>query len=216
MGLDQDSNNLGLHLVLGLSLNTKETTNNTNYPPISRSSTKANDNNLKCLKPTNEPSLTLGLSGESYNHQQQQQVQVLARNNKILDGNNDNNNKTYNYCEVEPVELSRQASSPHSVVSSFSSGRVVVKRERDLSFEEVELAEAEERVSSRVSDEDEDGTNARKKLRLTKEQSALLEESFKQHSTLNPVTNLSLSLYIRFMVCLHFSFQLTYPYKIDL
>ncbi len=39
-----------------------------------------------------------------------------------------------------------------------------------------------------VSDDDEDGgTNTRKKLRLTKEQSALLEESFKDHSTLNPV-----------------------------
>lgn len=84
--------------------------------------------------------------------------------------------------------MSRQTS-PHSVVSSFSTGRVV-KRERDLSFEEVEAeAEADERVSSRVSDEEEDGTNARKKLRLTKEQSALLEESFKQHSTLNPVNN---------------------------
>jgi hypothetical protein len=66
----------------------------------------------------------------------------------------------------------------------------VVKRERDLSSEEVEV----EKVSSRViSDEDEDGPNARKKLRLTKEQSALLEESFKQHSTLNPVIHLSLS-----------------------
>ena len=77
--------------------------------------------------------------------------------------------------------------SPHSVVSSFSTGRVI-KRERDLSCEDMEV-DAEERVSSRVSDEDEDGTNARKKLRLTKEQSALLEESFKQHSTLNPVSN---------------------------
>ncbi|KAE8665756.1 Homeobox-leucine zipper protein HOX27 [Hibiscus syriacus] len=33
---------------------------------------------------------------------------------------------------------------------------------------------------------DDDGVYARKKLRLTKEQSTLLEESFKQHSTLNP------------------------------
>ncbi|KAF3970936.1 hypothetical protein CMV_005407 [Castanea mollissima] len=81
----------------------------------------------------------------------------------------------------ESIDLYRQASPPHSAVSSFSSGRV--KRERDLSSEEVEAAD---RVSSRISDEDEDGPNARKKLRLTKEQSALLEESFKQHSTLNP------------------------------
>ncbi|XP_065876493.1 homeobox-leucine zipper protein HAT9-like [Euphorbia lathyris] len=77
-----------------------------------------------------------------------------------------------------------QTSSPHSHsgVSSFSSGRVV-KRERDVSSEDINDVE---RFSSRVSDEDEDGSNTRKKLRLTKDQSALLEESFKQHSTLNP------------------------------
>ncbi|AES94482.1 putative transcription factor Homobox-WOX family [Medicago truncatula] len=147
MGLnDQDS----LHLVLGLSLNTsttpKEITTTTPMNPYSTS---------------NEPSLTLGLSGESYNLISHKQA-------------------TKGYGE----ELCRQTSSPHSVVnSSFSSGRVLqVKRERDEEEEEVE----EERVSSRVSDEDEDATNARKKLRLTKEQSLLLEESFKLHSTLNP------------------------------
>lgn len=85
----------------------------------------------------------------------------------------------------ETPDLSRQPS-PHSAISSFSGSRV--KRERDVSGEEIE----EEKASSRVSDEDEDGSNARKKLRLTKEQSALLEESFKLHSTLNPVCILSL------------------------
>uniref|UniRef100_A0A7C9CR77 HD-ZIP protein N-terminal domain-containing protein n=1 Tax=Opuntia streptacantha TaxID=393608 RepID=A0A7C9CR77_OPUST len=39
----------------------------------------------------------------------------------------------------------------------------------------------------RASDEDEEASCPRKKLRLTKEQSAVLEDSFKQHSTLNPV-----------------------------
>ncbi|KAL4363700.1 hypothetical protein GQ457_04G011570 [Hibiscus cannabinus] len=43
-----------------------------------------------------------------------------------------------------------------------------------------------EKNSSRVRDEDEDDINARKKLRLTKEQYAFLEESFKRHNTLNP------------------------------
>uniref|UniRef100_A0A0E0ID25 Homeobox domain-containing protein n=1 Tax=Oryza nivara TaxID=4536 RepID=A0A0E0ID25_ORYNI len=43
-----------------------------------------------------------------------------------------------------------------------------------------------ERSSSRASDDDE-GASARKKLRLSKEQSAFLEESFKEHSTLNPL-----------------------------
>ncbi|XP_020217069.1 homeobox-leucine zipper protein HAT22 [Cajanus cajan] len=166
MGLHQDANTSGLHLVLGLSLTatTKETA----------PSTKPDDHLIKPTpsKPyysSNEPSLTLGLSGES-NHV----AKLVPRNNVVA------NNKVY--CE-DPLELSRQTS-PHSVVSSFSTGRVV-KRERDLSCEDIEV-EVEERVSSRVSDEDEDGNNARKKLRLTKEQSALLEDSFKQHSTLNP------------------------------
>lgn len=67
--------------------------------------------------------------------------------------------------------------------SSFSNASV--KREREqLGSEETETTA---RVSSRlISDEDDDGSNGRKKLRLTKAQSALLEESFKQHSTLNP------------------------------
>ncbi|KAK6923188.1 Homeobox domain [Dillenia turbinata] len=84
-------------------------------------------------------------------------------------------------------ELYRQASDPRSAVSSFSNNNTssAVKRERDLNCSE-EVENNLERISSRVSDEDDDGNNARKKLRLTKEQSALLEESFKQHSTLNP------------------------------
>ncbi|KAD5802616.1 hypothetical protein E3N88_13976 [Mikania micrantha] len=49
-----------------------------------------------------------------------------------------------------------------------------------------------ERASSRASDEDENGMS-RKKLRLSKEQSAYLEESFKEHSTLNPKQKLALA-----------------------
>ncbi|KAE8715616.1 Homeobox-leucine zipper protein HOX27 [Hibiscus syriacus] len=81
----------------------------------------------------------------------------------------------------ESIDLhQRQAYSlSPSAVSSFSNSSV--KRERDLGGEEVGL----ERVSSRVSDGDEEGS-PRKKLRLRKEQSAILEESFKEHSTLNP------------------------------
>ncbi|XP_057784390.1 homeobox-leucine zipper protein HAT22-like [Salvia miltiorrhiza] len=94
-----------------------------------------------------EPSLTLSLSGETYD---------LA----VKKADSDNN-------------LYRQ----DSAASSFSN--VSVKREREMGSEEVE-------IERRVSDEDDDGPNGRKKLRLTKTQSALLEESFKQHSTLNP------------------------------
>ncbi|XP_047066368.1 homeobox-leucine zipper protein HOX27-like [Lolium rigidum] len=49
-----------------------------------------------------------------------------------------------------------------------------------------------ERSSSRASDDD-DGASARKKLRLSKDQSAFLEESFKEHSTLNPKQKVALA-----------------------
>ncbi|KAB5538087.1 hypothetical protein DKX38_015620 [Salix brachista] len=62
-------------------------------------------------------------------------------------------------------------------------------------------AEEEEWISAGREDEEEstNGAPPRKKLRLSKEQSRLLEESFRQHHTLNPVTNPppSPSLFIR-------------------
>jgi homeobox-leucine zipper protein len=80
----------------------------------------------------------------------------------------------------ESVHLHKQASSL-SAASSFSNSS---------EGEEVEV----EKVSSRISNEDEEAS-PRKKLRLTKEQSAILEDSFKEHATLNPVYLLSLSSY---------------------
>lgn len=166
MGIHHDAttNSGDHHLILGLAL--------TNTPSPQSISNKFDHDHDHTLRPKPysskssfinseaEPSLTLGLSRDSYRHPKN-----MGHNNKVS-------------CE-DPLEQT----SPHSAVSSFSSGRV--KRERDLSCEEVDVTETE-RVSSRASDEEEDGTTARKKLRLTKEQSALLEESFKQHSTLNP------------------------------
>ncbi|GAA0185951.1 hypothetical protein LIER_33239 [Lithospermum erythrorhizon] len=111
-----------------------------------------------------DPSLTLSLSGEAFDKKLENCVKVTNDNNK---GTN---------CHDQ--SLVRQNSS----LSSFSN--VSVKREREIVSEEAETTT--ERVSSRISDEDEDGSNGRKKLRLTKPQSALLEESFKKHSTLNP------------------------------
>ncbi|KAL5707219.1 homeobox-leucine zipper protein [Ranunculus cassubicifolius] len=73
---------------------------------------------------------------------------------------------------------------PHTPLSSFSN--TSIKRERDYGSGGVSEEMGLERVSSRISDEDDEGINGRKKLRLTKEQSALLEESFKEHTTLNP------------------------------
>nr|AAZ23784.2 type II homeodomain-leucine zipper protein [Medicago sativa] len=55
----------------------------------------------------------------------------------------------------------------------------------------------DQRNSSRVSDEDDNcgvgNGNTRKKLRLSKDQSAFLEESFKEHHTLNPKQKLALA-----------------------
>ncbi|PIN07815.1 Transcription factor HEX [Handroanthus impetiginosus] len=53
--------------------------------------------------------------------------------------------------------------------------------------------EADRRASSRGSDEEENGAMARRKLRLSKEQSAFLEESFKEHHTLNPKQKVALA-----------------------
>ena len=81
-----------------------------------------------------------------------------------------------------PAKDGRPSSSPNSANSSFSSANPsIIKRENGTVNEEAE------RVSSRTSDEEVEG-GARKKLRLTKEQSALLEDKFKEHTTLNPVS----------------------------
>lgn len=71
-------------------------------------------------------------------------------------------------------------SSPNSTLSSISGKR----SEREANGEDLEL----ERASSRGMSDEEDGDNSRKKLRLSKDQSAILEESFKEHNTLNPVS----------------------------
>ncbi|XP_027106560.1 homeobox-leucine zipper protein HAT4 [Coffea arabica] len=70
-------------------------------------------------------------------------------------------------------------SSPNSTVSSVSGKR-----------SEREENEAERGSSSL---EDDGGDAARKKLRLSKEQAALLEETFKEHNTLNPKQKLALA-----------------------
>ncbi|KAH7660980.1 Leucine zipper homeobox-associated protein [Dioscorea alata] len=56
------------------------------------------------------------------------------------------------------------------------------KRNTEMQTDEAATAKAS---FGRASDEEEDGS-ARKKLRLTKEQSSLLEKSFKEHPSLNP------------------------------
>ncbi|MBA0562783.1 hypothetical protein Gogos_021558, partial [Gossypium gossypioides] len=86
---------------------------------------------------------------------------------------------------VDCEEEGGGVSSPNSTISTIS-GK---KNERDHVADETE---AERDSCSRASDDEDGGGSAgggdasRKKLRLSKEQSMVLEETFKEHSTLNP------------------------------
>ncbi|CAK9144771.1 unnamed protein product [Ilex paraguariensis] len=82
-----------------------------------------------------------------------------------------------------------EVSSPNSVASSFQmdfslymAGNGGKKRDAEATGNDTVDAE-----------DDENGLNSRKKLRLSKEQSAYLEESFKEHNTLNPKQKLALA-----------------------
>ncbi|CBI29502.3 hypothetical protein AAG906_033631 [Vitis piasezkii] len=76
-------------------------------------------------------------------------------------------------------------SSPNSTISSVSGKR----SEREANGDEHEM----ERACSRGISDEEDGDTSRKKLRLSKDQSAILEENFKEHNTLNPKQKLALA-----------------------
>lgn len=135
-----------------------------------------------------EPSLTLGRpssgdGGDGAYQTAHDKVEAI----RAFGGDHDQSGEDQQYPQP-------QASS-FSGVSSFSnSSSVVVKRDRDLHVGgEVDVdVEVEERVLySRVSTEEEldedQEASPRKKLRLTKEQSSTLEDSFREHTTLNPV-----------------------------
>lgn len=103
---------------------------------------------------------------------------------------------------VADFEEENGVSSPNSTISSASGKR----SEREPIGEETEG----ERASCSRGSDDEDangGDMSRKKLRLSKEQSMLLEETFKEHSTLNPVSG-SFDIFILLvMVFQSFSFS---------
>ena len=95
-------------------------------------------------------------------------------------------------CDDEAEE----GSSPNSAASSFQMDLCIYSRGGSLSGsgncngkrDHSDGEAYDQRASSRASDEDDNGGGTRKKLRLSKEQSAFLEESFKEHNTLNPVS----------------------------
>uniref|UniRef100_A0A0E0M4X8 Homeobox domain-containing protein n=1 Tax=Oryza punctata TaxID=4537 RepID=A0A0E0M4X8_ORYPU len=72
---------------------------------------------------------------------------------------------------------------------------VKVKREMRAQEEEYEYEYERALYSVQASSvvDDDEGCNSRKKLRLTKDQSALLEDRFKEHSTLNPKQKVALA-----------------------
>ncbi|KZV45078.1 HD-ZIP protein [Dorcoceras hygrometricum] len=84
-------------------------------------------------------------------------------------------------CDEEDEE--GMVTSPNSTVSSIS-GKRSEREENDG-----------ERAASSSMEIEEDGGDAasRKKLRLSKEQAAVLEETFKEHSTLNPKQKMGLA-----------------------
>lgn len=82
-------------------------------------------------------------------------------------------------------------SSPNSAVSSFQMDFLLINSNADAAMNKRDYHEFE--GADRGSDDDENGST-RKKLRLTKPQSAYLEESFKEHTTLNPVITQQFSL----------------------
>ncbi|XP_071691179.1 homeobox-leucine zipper protein HAT4-like [Rutidosis leptorrhynchoides] len=78
-------------------------------------------------------------------------------------------------------------SSPNSTVSSVSGKRV--EREEN----EAERESSSHGISGEDEDDGGDAAAARKKLRLSKDQAAVLEETFKEHNTLNPKQKLALA-----------------------
>ncbi|KAK9749857.1 hypothetical protein RND81_02G155600 [Saponaria officinalis] len=75
-----------------------------------------------------------------------------------------------------------------AVSAASSMSNVVVKREREVSSsdEEEDGSCANININNNSNNINSNNNGSRKKLRLTKDQSAMLEESFKLQSTLNP------------------------------
>ncbi|CAI0406626.1 unnamed protein product [Linum tenue] len=88
---------------------------------------------------------------------------------------------------LEVNRFSGEEGDDGAALSSPNSGGSSLQMDFGVGKRDLEAAEAE-----RASDDDENGST-RKKLRLSKDQSAFLEESFKEHNTLNPKQKLALA-----------------------
>ncbi|KAF3789271.1 Homeobox-leucine zipper protein [Nymphaea thermarum] len=93
--------------------------------------------------------------------------------------------------EEEEEEAVARASSPASTVSSLSLSGNKRGGDNDLLLEDDRSSPRGGAGGGNGASDEED--TSRKKLRLTKDQSAVLEESFKEHPTLNPKQKLALA-----------------------
>ncbi|PQP92305.1 homeobox-leucine zipper protein HOX11-like isoform X2 [Prunus yedoensis var. nudiflora] len=108
-------------------------------------------------------------------------------------GSSENVNRVEEVAAVSSSPTNSGASSFQMDIGLYSSNYRGSGGKRSHS-PEAEGDEGERQSNSRASDEDDiNGSNTRKKLRLSKEQSAFLEESFKEHHTLNPKQKLALA-----------------------
>ncbi|KAI3972686.1 hypothetical protein MKX01_019344 [Papaver californicum] len=146
------------------------------------------------------------LKSQDHAHDQKEPIRRFKLEPSILTlgfSSSDNNNHVVEAIAERQQNYTPSLSSPNSALSnSFSNNNTnrssikrssssVIKREKELlvvvgyhgELEVEKVVNSSSRVL--VSDEDDEGS-ARKKLRLTKEQSSLLEDNFKEHSTLNP------------------------------
>ncbi|KAE8022844.1 hypothetical protein FH972_008613 [Carpinus fangiana] len=82
----------------------------------------------------------------------------------------------------------------------FASSQSLPSSVRDLDINQIPSGGAEEEWMTMNMDDEEESSNGgppRKKLRLTKEQSRLLEESFRQNHTLNPKQKEALAMQLK-------------------
>ncbi|GLJ27380.1 hypothetical protein SUGI_0537420 [Cryptomeria japonica] len=92
-----------------------------------------------------------------------------------------------------PSSLSSTSSHHHDITAASSHREGTygthIKRERDGLTEDFEV----EKGSCRISDEETESSGTRKKLRLSRDQSAVLEESFRENGTLNTMQKQALA-----------------------
>lgn len=169
--------NKGLVLELGLNLSSSSSILENN------STTTTTTNKKPCTTLSFQPSLTLALSGDHHHHHHHGLITTKTPPPPpcaagVGGSGGDHGGGLYRQDSVSGGG------------SSFSVASVSVKREREVKSEDserVNISRTSVDDDHEVEEEDDDGSvNGRKKLRLTKAQSALLEEAFKHHSTLNP------------------------------